>query len=49
MILGDLLHFLFVYGVLLFGFSAGKTYVNSKCNKKMQKTDSDAFYDKMFS
>lgn len=49
MILGDLLHFLFVYGVLLFGFSAGKTCMHSKCKEKMQNTDSDAFYDKMFS
>uniref|UniRef100_A0A3B4X254 Transient receptor potential cation channel subfamily V member 1-like n=1 Tax=Seriola lalandi dorsalis TaxID=1841481 RepID=A0A3B4X254_SERLL len=28
MILGDLLHFLCVYGVLLFGFSAGKTHMD---------------------
>lgn len=47
MILRDLLHFLSVYCVLLFGFSAGKILIDSK-SKNLRMCKIDAYQDLQF-
>lgn len=47
MILRDLLHFLSVYCVLLFGFSAGKILIDSK-SKNIRMCKIDAYQDLQF-